>query len=72
VISSCWNISKACYNQCNKKATGSGSSLWPSKKEPQVLLPAAYHHLNSASITASRLLPEEGLEETTTQAIINA
>jgi hypothetical protein len=36
------------------------------------LLPAAHHHLDCASITAGRPLPEEAQEEAKAQAAINA
>jgi hypothetical protein len=42
------------------------------KKKPQVLLPAAHDHPDSALITASRPLPKGGPEEAKAEAIIDA
>ena len=46
--------------------------MGPKKKGPQVVLPAARHYLDCASLTASRPLPEEVQEEAKAQAVINA
>jgi hypothetical protein len=42
------------------------------KKKAAGLIPAADHHLDCASITAGRPLPEEAQEEAKAQAAINA
>jgi len=42
------------------------------QKKPQVLLPAALHYLDCASITAGSPLPEEGQDEAKAQTATNA
>ncbi len=42
------------------------------QKRPQVLLPAAHHCLDCASITAGKPLPEEAQEKAKALAVTNA